>query len=760
MWRLNRIKAENLCAFRELDYSLQQGVTTLIFGDNRDNESQRSNGSGKSALIEAIAIGLTGSPLRKIKNEEIINDAADECFVSLEFSNTSSSEVFTIERNIYRKGASIVKCSDSVQHSVDAYNKYILEKIGISREELFNNFLLSKHKYSEFLSASDKEKKEIINRFSNGIVVDEAIEKIVADIAPIQENLRSAELEFASLEGRISMLNEQIIEEANSRESRIAGKSERIASIKTSIQEKQGVIRGLEISLSETSGEKSLIGESDDKLQGLENSELAIETLFEQVKEETSTYGTITDWMEVMEQSKTKIQTSNDKLTTLKTTHAEAQKNLNTIKKSHSDLQVEYNSFVESMGERNTFFENELKLLATKLQTLSAQSEKLRGKRRTITSAIEALKNKLAGTITCPKCSHEFLASDEEFDVVEANEELSTQESELATINSEIKTNEEAEATIEQSEQKTTTQRRELTTQQREWLQKLAASDKEVQSARFALENIEREQNQLTQTIASLQAESDGVKRKIFDEAFELIDKMYRNNERKEKELKADLSSARASVETLRSTIEEIKSSSADEMAEKLQASLKEARKQSSESLLKKSNIEKELSRLTEQQQRFIEFRSYLANTKVTALSKITNEFLESIGSDLRINFSGYTKLKSGKIREKISVSILRDGIDCGSFGKLSAGEASRIHLSTILAMQKLVNSNCEDDKGLDLLVLDEILAAVDEEGHAKMFDSLNSLSLTALIVSHGHVSEAYPHTLIIRKEGNESRIV
>ena len=81
MWKLNKIAARNLCAFRELSYTLHQGVTTLIFGDNRDNESQRSNGSGKSALLECIAIGVTGSPLRKIKNEEIINDTADECYV-------------------------------------------------------------------------------------------------------------------------------------------------------------------------------------------------------------------------------------------------------------------------------------------------------------------------------------------------------------------------------------------------------------------------------------------------------------------------------------------------------------------------------------------------------------------------------------------------------------------------------------------------------------------------------------------------------
>ena len=271
---------------------------------------------------------------------------------------------------------------------------------------------------------------------------------------------------------------------------------------------------------------------------------------------------------------------------------------------------------------------------------------------------------------------------------------------------------------------------------------------------------IEREQRASNEKIQSLQNECDGVRRKIFDEAFELIDKLYATNDREVKKCREDIAALESSIETLRSTRFEIENSSPNEVLVKLKASLKEYQAKSNNLFRECENTKERLSRLTEQQQRFIDFKSFIANTKIEALSKITNEFLESIGSDIRINFSGYTKLKSGKVREKISVSIIRDGVDIGSFGKLSAGEAARVNLSTILAMQKLINSNCEDDKGLDLLVLDEILAAVDEEGNTMMFNSLNKLGITALVVSHGLTNESYPHTLTIRKEGNESRIV
>ena len=155
----------------------------------------------------------------------------------------------------------------------------------------------------------------------------------------------------------------------------------------------------------------------------------------------------------------------------------------------------------------------------------------------------------------------------------------------------------------------------------------------------------------------------------------------------------------------------------------------------------------------------FTEFKTHLANTKIDALSHITNEFLEAIGSDIRIAFSGFTVLKSGKIRDKISISLIRDGVDCGSFDKFSEGEKARVNLANILAMHKLTNVNCDDDKGLDLLILDEILEATDEQGLSNIFDALNQLQITSLVVSHGNIAEGYPYKTVVNKLNGVSYI-
>lgn len=771
MWKLNKIAARNLCAFRELSYTLHQGVTTLIFGDNRDNESQRSNGSGKSALLECIAIGITGSPLRKIKNEEIINDTADECYVMLEFSNTSCNEVFTVEREIYRKGASQVHCSierdgkpidtdEAVQHSVDAYGKYILEKLGITRDELFNNFVLSKHKYEDFLSCSDKEKKEIINRFSNGIVVDEAIEKVLEDIAPIETQLRDAELELSGVDGRIAMLTEQIEKEENSKEECARSKAERITAIEQTITGKRAFIREKKLELTSLSNTRTDILQTDTEIQGLENSDEPLDDILEQVKIMVSVYGTLTDWNEVIDSKKIQLSSVEKNLANHQTNQKNATDKQARLTDAYTALESEYALFTKQYQTRNEVVEEELKSLGIKLHNLSRTGEELRTKRRNLSAAVESLKNKLAGTITCPACKHQFLVADKEFDVIAGQQELSKKQHSLVLIGNEITEAEQHCITVEKQQRTITADRQAIRQKNDEWQQRLSTAGKNLQTATFELETMSCKEKQIRETIISLQKDIEGVRRKIFDEAFELIDAAYRTNERKKLTINDEVTAAESSIETLRATIAEITTSSPDEIIESLRASLKNYRKKSAEILKAKDKIEQTLKQLQEQEQRFNQFKSYLANTKIEALSKITNEFLASIGSDIRIQFSGYTVLKTGKLREKISVTLVRDGVDCGSFGKFSEGEKARVNLSSILAMQKLVNSNCEGDKGLDLLVLDEILAAVDEEGNMKMFESLNRLGITALVVSHGHVSEAYPHTLVICKEHGESRIV
>lgn len=772
MWKLRNIEAENLCAFRHLSYTLQQGVTTLIFGDNRDNDSQQSNGAGKSALLECIAVGITGSPLRKIRSEEIINDVAEECRIELRLTNDFSGEELSVARRIPRKGASTVACmlwrdgkeaetDEAVQPSVDAYNRYILEKLGVTRDELLNNFILSKYRYEDFLSSSDKEKKEIINRFSNGILVDEAIAKVEEDMAPLAAEQQRLNLELAGIDGRIGMLQEQIDRETAAGEERGRTRAARLAELEAAIAAKREQIRVHKEEMAGIGSAMEKVRQADEALQELESSDTPLEECLKAIETFMPLFPDArrTDWNRAVRLKKENMEVARASLTNLDAAVKQAEETLAKKHTAWERFKADYAGFRSLYKDKTADFQSRLLDIDKQLRDLAGRLDDLRRKRRTISAGIDELSNKLAGKIACPACGHEFLVAHPGFDIEAGTKDLRMRQQQLSEINGRIEAGERQTEEVEMRQSRIRTESRTLESDRHGWEQRLSEHERAVRGATDKVESAEHQRKRTHAEIAALQDEVDGIRRKVFDEVFGFIDERNAALGREKRKTEEDIRAAVCAVETLQDTIREVNEATTTDLPRSLRATMQQEKQRSMETARRKFEVDDRVRALEVQRERFVQFKTYLANTKIEALSRITNEFLIAIGSDIRIRFDGYTVLKSGKVREKISISLLRDGVDCGSFGKFSAGEAARVNLATILAMQKLVNANCDDGKGLDLLVLDEILEAVDEAGLASMFEALNALGGTVLVVSHGNVAEGYPHKLVITKEHGESRI-
>ena len=772
MWKLKSIEAENLCAFRSLAYTLQQGVTTLIFGNNKDNDSQQSNGAGKSALLECIAVGLTGSPLRKIRTEEIINDAAEQCRIILHLANDASNEELIIARSIPRKGASIVACKlyrggelvttdEAVQHSVDAYNKYILEKLGITREELLNNFILSKYRYEDFLSSSDKEKKEIINRFSNGILVDEAIARVEEDIEPLSSEQQKIDLELAGIDGRIEMLQEQIAKEVAAGEERGRNRETRIAELEEAIASKREYIRTHKETLTGIDATIAEVDKADKELQALESSDTSLEECLKAIDAVMTLLPNArrTDWNHTLKLKKEDLLLAQSSLENLDASVNHAEAILKEKYDAFEKFKVQYTDFVTQYGDKCEEYSTRLQEIDKTLRSLASRLEELRRKRRVISAGIDELSNKLAGSITCPKCGHEFLVAQPNFDIEAGTKELRLRQQQLSEINGNIEAEQNSSEEAEMQQSKLNSERRTLDSDRSRWEQELSDHERAVCSATSEVERAEHNRRRTKAEVAAMQDEIDSIRRKAFDEFFGNIDERNATLSRERRKIVEDIRSAECAIETLQETIREVNEMAAEDLTLSLRKTLEQEKQRSMETAKRKFEVDDKVRALEVQRERFVQFKTYLANTKIEALSRITNEFLIGIGSDIRIRFDGYTVLKSGKVREKISISLLRDGVDCGSFGKFSAGEAARVNLATILAMQKLVNANCDDEKGLDLLCIDEVLDAIDADGLACVFAELNQLGITALVVSHGSIAENYPYKLEIIKENGASYI-
>lgn len=771
MWKLRKISAKNLCAFKQVDYSVQQQRTTLIFGNNLDNDSQASNGSGKSALIEAIAIILTGSPLRKVSADEIINDGENEAVISAVLTNDMSNEQLTINRLLSRKQPQVIQVlkqtgpyntdtEEIVQPSVADYNKYILDMIGLTKEDIYSNFILSKHKYTSFLSSSDKDKKEIINRFSNGILVDESLAALQADMAPIQEELKVAEGNVAMASGKVSAINEQIATELAEATEKSQNKTRRIEDLKDKIANKREYIREQNSIIAQCNDRLDTLDNIDAKLQKLEKSSKPIVDVQKAVNElfEPNGLTRLQDYVARIEQLNEQLQTLQAQYQQLEKEAKKKDKELSQINKSFDNTKAQFDQFEASYNEQSSALKHEMQQLKNSIEQLQNEQIQLQRKRQLIERSIASLQAQLAGVITCPKCSHEFtLAGD--IDINDVRQQVSSKQTELDDTKQDVEDNgNRVEELAEQGRNK----RQEYNA----LAEKKATMSAEVSNAQVLVNNAQAEVNRIQSSILSLTGQIEkvqkniaGIRAELFDQAFDILDGAFRSCDADSKNADINRQNAEGAIKSYEESIKEIEESSATDLIDNLKVSKKRYEQELNQAIANQEEISSKLADYKAQEATFIEFKTHLANTKINDLSRITNEFLERIGSDIRISFSGYTVLKSGKIRDKISISLIRDGVDCGSFDKFSEGEKARVNLANILAMHKLTNVNCLEGKGLDLLVLDEILDATDESGLANIFEALNSLQITSLVVSHGNIAENYPYKLIVNKQNGVSFI-
>lgn len=373
-----KIELINFLSFTHQIFEFRQGRAVLIVGNNLDDKGQKGNGSGKSSINEGISLAITGSSIRDVKARELVRDEQESGKVSFFLKNTKTNEIFEIHREVFQKETKSSTCSlfeNDVEvttcSDINAYNKYILNKIGISKEDFYNFFLITKEQYTPFLSIGDTKKKEIINRFSGADKVDKVDQFIDLDSKAKQTEIDTVNTSLASNQGKQILLLEQIdIEEASNTEIERQKKIEVLLQ-KIDTYERQKIQNNVwsktdteNISICKSNiirveGEKTIL---QDKLDILSTEDKQLET-----------------------ENKTKSEESKNVVT-------KYQKEIDETK----SLDTTCNSTIKSGEDRIKFF----------------------------STSITELEHQLEGIITCPECSHEFTLQGEDFDINYAKERL------------------------------------------------------------------------------------------------------------------------------------------------------------------------------------------------------------------------------------------------------------------------------------------------------------------------------------------------
>lgn len=787
MWRIRHIECENFISFQSASVDIPQNVCTLIYGINLDNDKQKNNGTGKSSLVEAMAFGLTGEPLRGVdKVEEIINDHADTAHVVLTLENDFDDTKFVIDRTVSRKSPQIIEChkydvngneiekENTSQATVLDYNRYILDEIGVTKEDIYSNFILSNSKYKSFFDASDKAKKAMINRFSGADAVDRAIEALQADKEPVAQRLAKAKEEKIAIDSKIEVVEQQIAEADSKKEEYAKEKEERIKRLQDQIADKREEKRVNKVQIAKANKRLDSIDEVGALIEDMQNKGYDLKGAYTKVNDLLKQYNlsATKDYLEISKEAELAILSIKEQKKTKEDYISKEAEVLKDAQRSNEATKAKYDAFASECNKKDEQDNKELKVIATDIENvekeLSQQFTKIQNLKDTsdrLDNLIRESHNLLHGAITCPKCKHEFFIN-EDVSVEDVRANLKVNERKLEANNNELeKSNKYYDKlnadmnTLKQD--KTDIDKEMLSRADRIQELKLALNGtiSYVSDAKIKIDSANGEINLLVNRMEAESRRINGMLNTMLQEALDIIDNAIDKGERYVKTIQEKDVAIDASIEAYEKSIETVRNGSQDNFIKSLGKSIKEYKKMQETVIKRLSEVQAEFDKYVVQENYFIEFRSYLANKKVEAIAGVTNYFLELIGSDLRVEMLGFKRLKNGNIRDKITVNLLRNGVLAGSYSKHSAGERSRVNLASILGLQRLTNNSADKGKGLDLLVADEILDSEDTTGIEATCEALNRLKVTSLIVTQNPITSNEGKTIRVTKENGYSTI-
>lgn len=214
MWNLDNITIQGLFSYTTARYQFVNNHCTLVVGNNKDNGG--NNGAGKSGLFEAIAIALTGRSLRDLRKEAFINVSADSCTVELSMSNAVLNGTLVIRRYFWRGSRPMRveliedgRVNSTITSTAEADGR-ITELTGVSREDLLRYYIISQDSDYTFFTASDSDKKQILNRITAAAMINPLAERLTRQVPVLQRQVVEIERTIAVEQGKRDLLVGQL----------------------------------------------------------------------------------------------------------------------------------------------------------------------------------------------------------------------------------------------------------------------------------------------------------------------------------------------------------------------------------------------------------------------------------------------------------------------------------------------------------------------------------------------------------------------
>lgn len=700
MWCPKRLIANRFMAYEAIDYNFLEEHSVMIQGKNLTDDGQDSNGACKSALLEAVGVLLTGKCIRlDTSAKELVMHGEKSSYLEFTLENPVLKQVITIKRELFSntKSATLeIEFNEEPMSDITSVNE--------GNDRILELLGIERDDLLNYYLISKE-------RYVPFYKLPDSKKKAVIGrfsnsdmIAPIEgeldENIAAVQEVINDIMNTIERHNIKIETYANDMDS---------FSVEEMQEKRDAKVKSL----------KESIEDYEDKIEA----------------EEEKQKGWESDLNEHEERGKDMSQEFPDNTEERTEANEELEQKLKGKKKKFDKKRDE---------DIQKLDDDRKKRLADIDSTEAGLNDELTNEKEGLAGA-EKLQAKVAKgimeSVECPKCQHEFSPADKKLNIEAAKkrkDEVDEVVKDIEGVVQEIKDD-------------------------------INALDDKRQEVRDDIKSKKKEvEDQYEEDVKDINADLDKVDQE-YDEikAYKKqLKEMWGEWDEKKEELEED---TRLSVNRVKgfnreitSLNEEIKAVE-DQVIKDRKAEFKTQIKELEDQIKeeeKSLEIEQEkLQKAEEEKALFIRFKTHLSNKAIGAIEAHSNDYLEIAKSNIRVQIDGYRETKAGDIREKITTSVLRDGISEGGIGKFSSGEKARIEVANILALKKMINSSSPTG-GLDLLILDEVTNSLDSSGTMGVLEMLEETGETSILITHSTFHSMYPYIQTVVKEDGISTII
>lgn len=690
-------------SWKELSFTVTKGVL-LIDGWNEDD--QRSEGSGKSAVLNSMAWCIFGKLPKEANIDQVIKDGETTCSVVLEFDNGDAivrsrkpNELFILKAGVTVKGADARETQT-----------FIEEYVGCNFETFCQSVYFAQNYEKKFLSSNQEDKGKILSSIQNLQIFDKA-RKETMDVLKLEND-------------KVTKLKAQVQVEDGNLKNFTSQRALLQSFIQDKIQKHQQQVISVTQQRDLAAGHVKRI---HSEIQLVNDQLLAID-LNALSKDETD-----------LNQAKSEYATQLAGVTYQKSQIDSVKKDILSKENEGKNLASKYQSLEQKIQTLNPTGTHTYKALeANRNQVLNLSQN---GSRNRLLTKVKQLEDFISNpTKICPSCGTELKTGDvshsqKELELVRKEIQEIDEASRKQAADIEIQMNQEVVNVGDQSAQMAK-----------------EASDILIQ-LQFVSEYLDTHKVPSMDELLKTESDVRSVIKQIDDALLETHKKKSQHSQltSNHQSLTNQHSSYSSQVDHFEKSILQLGQPDVSQDQDKLEVVNNElntvaVRLQELNQLVEISNVH--VQRLETLKDGFKEIKSYVFTNALNELNHRTNKYLNEL-------FDMEATIKFSNDDQKIECKLVVNGRE-RSLGLLSGGQDRRYNLAVDLALADIVSYR--KTSKLDLLIFDEYFKDLSEISMEKSLDLLKARKCPVILIEHNSIfKNIVDNTFFVRLQNGTS---